>query len=117
MLEKFLNIFERIAVALEVIAGKPAAKAPAKKAPAKKAPAKKAAEPAAEPTKSEEPVAEVEYATVVERLQDVAKKVNRDAALKLVAEYGGVKVPDLKGDPSKFAEIVAKADALIAAAS
>lgn len=88
--------------------------APAKK-PAKPKPAAKPA--AAEEPVVEEPPAETEITIkeVTAKILDLGKAKGRQAAVSLLSDYGATKVPDLKKDPSKYGEIVAKIDGLLAA--
>jgi 2-oxoglutarate dehydrogenase E2 component (dihydrolipoamide succinyltransferase) len=82
------------------------APAPAPAAPAPAAPAPAAPTPPA--------AADATYEQVTKAITTVARDVSRESAVKLLADYGAVKVPDLKKDPSKYGEIVAKAEAMLA---
>ena len=52
---------------------------------------------------------------ITEGIVALCKAKNREAAAKLMAEYGAQKVPDLKKVSDKYGEILAKINALISA--
>lgn len=52
---------------------------------------------------------------ITEGIVSLCKAKNREAAAKLMAEYGAAKVPDLKKVSDKYPEILAKINALISA--
>ena len=121
MLEKFLEVLTRIAVAresqavdmtdLDPAAEKPTPKkAPAKKAAAKKAPAKKAApkkkaepEPAADDVTYDQ-VAKA-FVELVKAGSKLGKGKGRVAALEVLEEFGLEDVPSIKDSDIDFADV------------
>tara|TARA_R100001143_G_C3360997_1_gene135686 strand:- start:19207 stop:19554 length:348 start_codon:yes stop_codon:yes gene_type:complete len=69
------------------------------------------------PAQADEPAApppsDVTYDDLVAKFTELGKK-SRDAAIGLLGEYGASKLPDIKKQPEKFAEIAAKIDAKLA---
>jgi hypothetical protein len=53
------------------------------------------------------------FSEVADKLIAVAETVSRDAAIKLLAQYGAAKAPDIK--PAAYAMFIAAADGLLAA--
>lgn len=98
-------------------AGKPSAKgataqptAAADKTPAADALAKKDADTLGVES---ETAAAVTYEDVKKAILEVSKQKGRDAALKLLGEFGAEKGPDLQKTPEKFGPFVARAKALL----
>jgi hypothetical protein len=75
--------------------------------------AKKDAESAAKLGVDDKP-AEVTYDHVKTLILEVSKQKGREAALKLLGEFGAEKGPDLQKTPEKFGPFVTRAKALLA---
>lgn len=84
-------------------------------------PKSETAEPAPEPSPEPAPAAETEEAkasgidkkALTAKIIELAKTKGRDAASKLLAEYGATKVPEVKEED--FDAVFAKADAILGA--
>lgn len=101
----------------ESAAAKGAALAPKSSAKAAPTPPTASAAPADAPEKKGEPSAPaadtVTYDQVKAAILDVSKAKGRDGALKLLAQFGAEKGPDLQKTPEKFEAFVAAAKALL----